>query len=1187
MSTPNRVALLAAALAFAAGIESPLAAPSTMDLSKPPLFLNASVDPNLFVTFDDSGSMDDGMTPDDVRDLPCEWRLPQYYSAAYNKQYYDPNLVYEPPLDASGKSLADSSYTAAPLNGFDAASATINLDTQYFASYEETATPDRIVFDEDREWIAGGCSVRAFNFPSGGPKAFYAVLKAGGDPTVAADYEWKTVADEEKTNFANWFSYYRIRGLALKSAVSRAFGVMDDDLRVAWQNLHKSPIESGTTIDRFSGTRRTGFFEWLFTSPYSGNTPTLDATIRVNEFFARSGEATTNPYWDATLGRELSCRQNFHVLVSDGYWNQDPNHPSSTAAKSILSNHTLPDGREYVANSSGDGKHAAYIWNEAARGTDCNTPDKSCSPSYTDLAFDAWRRDLRDDLTNNVPPYLPDRSTGVTGSAVDLGTVENLLDVPEIYWNPSNDPATWQHVVQFFIGFGISGKIPYSAATLESIRKGVTAWSGARNNDPESVDDSWHATLASRGQYFGATDPNQIVDALIDILSSIVQRKGTASAVSVSTGIVASDTLSYQTLFDSTDWSGTVLARKVDASLGFGDVEWDAGCVLTGGTCATTSESGLGATPDWNSGRVILSSRAGSGTGNGIAFRWSSLAAAQQALLNVNPSTGKTDSAGSSRLDWLRGDRSKERRNGGTFRNRNSLLGAVVHSGVVTVSAPAERFDDTAWPAGSDEAKAAASGEGYDKFKKDLAARPETLYFGANDGMLHAIDAKTGEERFAYVPFGVYRNLGKLTNPTYQFEPTVDNSPVVRDAFVGGKWRTLLIGTLRRGGQGAFALDITDPEPTESKAAEVVLWEFNDGASGAADLGYTYGTPFVTRLPHGRWVVLLPAGYYANEADAATGSGNAVLFVLDAENGTVVKKFDLGTIDADAAGLAAPIAVDLDADDVTEYAYAGDLAGNIWRFDLRGKNASSWTASRLFKPETAFERPITTQPRVLRDPTTRLPMVFVGTGKFIERDDRSSDIEIQAFYGIRDDGTEVGPDNLATRTLVDAGEGIREVSDAEEPDGTDKGWQILLDDEDQPGERVVAPAALRAVANRVVFSTVIPNGDDPCTPGGSSFLMFVDGATGGPPTDGVAAFDVNDDGEIDGSDNADAVGTLVGSLVPGVASIIPPGGGIGGIVLPPAGGGGGGAEPPTTIKTREFEWRRRSWRELFLRTPAE
>ncbi len=77
-----------------------------------------------------------------------------------------------------------------------------------------------------------------------------------------------------------------------------------------------------------------------------------------------------------------------------------------------------------------------------------------------------------------------------------------------IYFNPANDPATWPHVVQYMIALGINGKLNFPT-DYAALRAGSLAWptpSQTGNSNPENLDDTWHAAVNSRGQYFSARD---------------------------------------------------------------------------------------------------------------------------------------------------------------------------------------------------------------------------------------------------------------------------------------------------------------------------------------------------------------------------------------------------------------------------------------------------------------------------------------------------------------------------------------------------------------------------------------------------------------------------------------------------------------------------------------------------------
>ena len=1146
-------------LLLAGASAAPLAAADPLDLSVTPLFLNTAVDPNVMVTVDDSSSMNWGFMPDATL-INCFQRRPQMYASNRNLIYFNPNYEYLPPLYGDGTPYPQANFFAARDDGFDPGSPVVNLQTQYRFTLRKSTNPyvaSTFVDHQSGATSLSNCD-NTWQFPTNSPSAFYCRLIPGEPANQDASYQCQGVPSDERQNFANWYSYYRLRGYSLRTAVTHAFARLDGNIRIGWQALNNFPIVATTKVRRFEANVRQQFHAFVASAQFNGSTPAVTAAIRAGKFFSRSGLNAFSPYYDSNLGMELTCRQNYHLMLSDGYYN-DPTWPSGAdAAGAILGPLTLPDGKTY---DPGD-PAASIVGNEQPRQFKCGALlNTLCSPSYSDIAFHYWAHDLRPDLDDDVAKLLTDRKIGVVGPGGALPA--NPFDNAEVYFNPANDPANWQHLVQFYIAFGIAGTLPQTNEVLTALRKGTTPWPSPVQDTQSALDDAWHGTLVSRGQLFATDNVKQLSDALVDALSTVVRRRGTASPISVSTGILNSDSLSYQTVFDSSDWSGSLLARSIDGQFSSGPVTWDAGCLLTGGECEITGQGNL-PTPDWDQDRQIITSS--NIVGTGTAFRWNSLSAAQKALLNTDPGSGLDDQLGAKRVAWIRGDRSNEQSQDGPLRDRRSLLGAVVHSGAIYVGAPAAGYDHD-WPAFSPEQQAEEQGQGYAKFAETHQERKATLYVGANDGMLHAFDARAGEERFAYIPWAAYPNLAELTEPGAAFVPFVDAAPVIRDAFVGGQWRSLLVGALRRGGQGIFALDVTSPEITEANAAGLVLWEFNQEQD--ADLGYTYGQPFITRLAHGKWVVLLPAAYNSDDSEIPpVGSGNGVLFVLDASSGALIRKFDLGS---QGAGLTSPIAADLDGNDITDYAYAGDLAGHLWRFDFQSEQTVQWSVALFFDPDTPGARPITAQPRLLRDATTGRPRVLVGTGKYLEPEDRTAEIPIQAFYGLLDQGPlPITEDQLRRRSVLDQGN-LRKLGDLQ-GDGT-RGWMIEFDSGSAKGERVIATAAVRSVGDTVIFPTLIPRSNDPCKSGTESVLMFVHAANGGPPSASFASFDSNGDGVVNGSDNPQIVGRRIDDLIAGIASVMPAGGGIGAILVP-------GNDGPQAIIIPEHDWRRRAWREL-------
>jgi len=189
--------------------------------------------------------------------------------------------------------------------------------------------------------------------------------------------------------------------------------------------------------------------------------------------------------------------------------------------------------------------------------------------------------------------------------------------------------------------------------------------------------------------------------------------------------------------------------------------------------------------------------------------------------------------------------------------------------------------------------------------------------------MLHAIDAATGAELFAYIPTAVFKRLNAIPDRNFSYQPTVDGSAVVRK--IGNK--KILVGTLRGGGQSIFALDVTNPG---SFSANDILWEYSDNNDilweySDNDLGYTFSKPTIAQMGNGQWAVFIGNGYNNTEDDdlavagaqGASATGNAALYILplkaDLKLDTVIK-LDTGkglatSTDSKPNGLATPAVI--------------------------------------------------------------------------------------------------------------------------------------------------------------------------------------------------------------------------------------------------------------------------------------
>ncbi len=300
--------------------------------------------------------------------------------------------------------------------------------------------------------------------------------------------------------------------------------------------------------------------------------------------------------------------------------------------------------------------------------------------------------------------------------------------------------------------------------------------------------------------------------------------------------------------------------------------------------------------------------------------------------------------------------------------------------------------------------------DNYQNFFNSYVGRTGVIYFGANDGMLHAIRESDGEELFAYVPDKVIANLPQLTDPDYSHGFYVDGKPEYGDVYFNGSWKSVVASTLRAGGQGLFALDVTTPETFD---ANDVLWEFTDEVD--ADLGYTYSQPQIRRMANGKWAVIIGNGINNTEADGhASTTGTGALFIIYIEEGIngwsstdYVKITVPGGSLADPNALFTPAAADIDGDNKVDTIYAGDRNGKMWKFDVSSTNSNQWaldfSGSALF--DAGSGHPITDRPAIAAHPMGAGfgQLVIFGTGQYIQNAD-NTDVgqPTQTLYAIWD-----------------------------------------------------------------------------------------------------------------------------------------------------------------------------------------
>ncbi len=987
------------------------AASQAQTIAQQPIYLQNSdaVEPNIMLTLDDSGSMTYPYLSDN-NTQPSGWRL---YNSSNNKLYYNPTVRYRPWINSNGTEKSSGTTKCTKTTSGSLWNQTVSYNC-YYAKNDGTYV-----------YIYSGV-----NSYVGGPNR-----------TDCTDPNACTFAEEQQ-NFANWNEYYNTRLKAAKAGIGRAFYALNNKVRVGYGRINKSSsvVDGSNTATIVSGVRKFTteqkdlFFTWLYNMNATGVTPLRRALDDVGLYFEREkngGSPWADNPGEASFGGFKTCRQSFHILMTDGYWN-------STGATNARGNIDNQDG-EKNTNHNGGGD-IQYIAKRPFSDSSSNT--------LADVANYYWKRDLQPDINNKV----------------NVST---------------NDPAYWQHLANYTISFGLPGNLTYSAATLAQITAGTLSWptlndSNVNSEIPAKIDDLWHAAVNSYGGFYSAANPEEFVAALTDTFIQIQARVGSSSSVASNSTKLSSDTTIYQAKFNTASWSGELSAYKIDESnKDVGDSLWNASEVL----------------PSPAKRKIYTLSNNGN---SGTEFKWSSLSNTQKNILN------STDNQGEARTNWIRGDQSNETANGGLFRARSSLLGDMINSSPVLVGNQYYGYGDAAFTAAK-------------------ANRRAMVYIGANDGMLHAFDAATGEEKFAYIPQGIFSALPELMKTDYPSNHRyyVDGSPKIGDAQINNQWKTVLIGSTGAGGKSVFALDVTDPS---SFGSSTVMWEYT-----STHMGHAIAQPTLTQLQGtDDWAAIIPNGYNSSDYQAK-------LVLLDLANGNELKV--ISTNEGSVTypnGLSSAIPVDINNDHKTDYIYAGDLRGNLWRFDVTSSNSTNWIPTKIFtacSTETCTDsnrQPITIRPEVVAHKNGGVLVLF-GTGSDFATEDRTS-TQLQTMYAVWDklqsNPAGLNRTHLVAQTIT-AEPTVNNIKyrivSKNEVDYSNKyGFHMNLvppGATDGNGERIINN--LIVDSDKVIFTTMIPS-TDPCDYGGKSWLMELSLMTGKHLT--YSVFDVNGDNVIDDND---------------------------------------------------------------------
>jgi len=949
-----------------------------------------------------------------------------------------------------------------------------------------------------------------------------------------------SAADQQR--YANWYAYYRTRILMMRSAAGRAMFALDNRYRVGFTTINKnssynadftSSLGSFANVADFGSDQKALFFSNLYGAPVGGSTPLRRALAKVGRYYGNKFTGQTDPIQNA-------CQRNYSILTTDGYWNET----------------TLPtqlDGTTTIGNQDADinatprpqyddstNYTATYVRTSyrANGSTGCTngrvnyisyTEQRVMTVTPTGTTYTDWV------LLNNNTGTVTCRSSQPNATTVETANTggpapNTLADVAAYYYNTDlrtdlvnsvpysdTDPNRAQHMTTYTLGLGLSGRLRYdvnyltgASSDFNAIKAGTKKWPIPpldTSSDPAKIDDLWHAAVNGHGRYFSAASADSLVSALSTTLSDITARDGAgASAASTSLRPVLGTDQVFIASYRTQSWNGELEARTITVntandtvSVGAENSNWKASSLLDG--------------RDYTSRTIYYARKATSGTTTTQSlgsFTYANLSSDVDGTLltgyfnnycNQSPrptqcsaltSTQQTSASGANLVNFIRGDRSNE---GTLYRSRRSTLGDMVDASPVYVGKPPFSYTNN----------------GYPTYQTNNANRCPVVYAAANDGMLHAFSAKSstsaaacataGTELWAYIPRAVMPTLYMLGDSDYanQHRFSVNATPVVADIsrVESGTtvWRTMLVGGLGAGGRAYYALDVSSP------SSPTLMWEFTD-----ADLGLSYGNPVVTQLPDSTgtlvWTVVFTSGL--------NNSGNGFLYVLNAHTGAIMYKVPTLVNNQAVGSSSTPSGlnklnawISTPSDNEAVRFYAGDMLGNLWRFDANNLAAPTGTnpdtrAVRLAQfSKNSTVQPITVKPELaeVQYGGYRYPVVLVGTGRYLGATDAMDTTTPASIYAIKDPLTSTGWSNvrssLVAQTLTTSGNN-RSVTrnNVDWSSSTVAGWYIDLPD---PGERVAVGMSLAYTT--LTVASIVPS-TDVCSGSGYSWLYDLDIATG-------------------------------------------------------------------------------------------
>jgi len=1040
----------------------------------------------------------------------------------------------------------------------------------------------------------------------------------GGVPATYPRYSARTdcaastcTYAEEMTNFANWYAYYRSRMQMAKTAIGRAFRAIDSSYRIGFITINPGnavQADRYLKIDNFDTTQRQAWYTHLYDQEDHGSTPLREALSRVGRYFA-GVTSGINSGMDASP-ITASCQPNYSILTTDGYWNG--NAGQDLGGGSIGNQDNVDSGystRAVGAYDGGGGKApntladvAMYYYKNDLRS---DLPDfspttqKDQAPHQHMVTFTVGLG------LAGLLNYDPNYESQTTGDFVAIKQGTKDWPVPSADSESALDDL-W-HAAVNSRGTFFSTRDPVTLTNgiveaLSAVQKRVGAGAAAATSNLQPVAGD---NFAFTAQYQTVAWTGDLKARTIDLASGIVASRELWSAALLLDQRTHTNRHIYT--FDATDnsppGSGNGNLLKAFCWPGAAGTGLYSGCPIAEGELSVAEMAWFDPT---------LLTQYGGWTVDGSGR--DTFVSAQKLVDFLRGDQANETTGGAAPTDLFR---NRESLLGDIVNAQPAYVKASPFSYNIGANAGKDPYyqefrqtTDGTVSTRKGTAFAAANDGMLHAFETDPDNNPYyqtagiTTAVTSDDTFTGSLDTSPdvgeGSERWAYIPSMVMPGLKNLAETPLLFihKYYTDGTPTVGDVCFGHStaspcaaqtnWHTILVAGLNAGGRGYYALDITDPDNPKG------LWEFKGGAAadpatcGLSDgaistavplyksdcnLGFSYGTPVIAkRKSDGKWVVIVTSGHN----NVNPGDGKGYLYLLDAQTGEILQRIGTG-VGCDGVSSTAPCTAgtvdpsglsklnawvdDANFDNTALTVYAGDLKGNLWRFQLDPAEAGYGTAYKLatLVDTSNNPQPITTKPEL--GEVANFRVIFQGTGKLLGASDLTT-LQQQTIWAIRDDLTSdpinLRGGDLVQQTLSTSGPTTRTTTANPVDFNTNKGWYVDLLDS---GERVNVDPVLQL--GTLVIASNVPT-TDACVAGGFGWINFFDFRTG--------SF-------VPGATLGTASNRIAASLVVGINVVQLPGGAVKTIVTT---ADNQQITTETPVAPPSIEGKRVSWRELIV-----